>query len=121
MWYTIAMLAMRWALVLLLLLSSLTSVRSATIPPEEDVPDTHTEEEIAEAREEFESIDTNKDGFITKEEILEMDEVPEREEIDEFFGTYDTDNDGRVTFQEILKSDEELRQSAQVEGESKEL
>ena len=38
----------------------------------------HSAEEVQEAREEFEGIDTNKDGFITKEEILEMDEVPEK-------------------------------------------
>ena len=44
----------------------------------------HSAEEVQEAREEFEGIDTNKDGFITKEEILEMDEVPEKEEIEEF-------------------------------------
>ena len=42
-------------------------------------------------------------------EILEMEEVPEREEIDEFFDTYDTNQDGRVTFEEILASDAELR------------
>ena len=69
----------------------------------------HSEEEVAEAKEEFESIDTNKDGFITREEILEMDEVPEREEIDEFFNTYDRDADGRVTFDEILNADAEVR------------
>ena len=38
--------------------------------PEEDAQAAHSEEEIREAREEFESIDTNKDGFITREEIL---------------------------------------------------
>lgn len=69
----------------------------------------HSAEEVQEAREEFEGIDTNKDGFITKEEILEMDEVPEKEEIEEFFNTYDTNKDGRVTFDEILQSDDELR------------
>jgi hypothetical protein len=71
---------------------------------------------VQEAREEFEGIDTNKDGFITKEEILEMDEVPEKEEIEEFFNTYDTNKDGRVTFDEILQSDDELR-AADDEGD----
>ena len=68
----------------------------------------HSADEIREAREEFESIDTNSDGFISREEILEMDEVPEREEIEEFFDTYDTNHDGKVTFDEILKADEKL-------------
>jgi Ca2+-binding EF-hand superfamily protein len=80
----------------------------APMEPEADAEATHSEEEIREAREEFESIDTNKDGFITREEILEMEEVPEREEIDEFFSTYDSDGDGRVTFDEILSADDEL-------------
>jgi hypothetical protein len=51
----------------------------------------------------------SQDGFITREEILEMDEVPERDEIDEFFNTYDKDADGRVTFDEILTADSEVR------------
>ena len=68
----------------------------------------HSEDDIMEARKEFLSIDTNGDGFITREEILEMEEVPEREEMDEFFNTYDTDGDGRVTFDEILKADGKL-------------
>ena len=76
--------------------------------PEAEVPD-HSEEEVQEAREEFESIDTNKDGYISREEILEMDEVPERDEIDEFFNTYDTNGDGRVTFEEILHADSQVR------------
>lgn len=78
-------------------------------PADAEPPVDHSEEEVAEAKEEFESIDTNKDGFITREEILEMDEVPEREEIDEFFNTYDRDADGRVTFDEILNADAEVR------------
>lgn len=76
---------------------------------------------MTEAREEFDSIDTNKDGYITKEEILEMDEVPEKEEIEEFFGTYDTNKDGRVTFDEILQSDDELRNEADEEEQQTEL
>ena len=76
-------------------------------PEAEPVPN-HSEEEVKEAREEFDSIDTNHDGFISREEILEMEEVPEREEIDEFFNTYDKNADNRVTFEEILESDEEV-------------
>ena len=37
----------------------------AAAPPAEHYPG-HTDEEVQEAREEFESIDTNKDGFITR-------------------------------------------------------
>ena len=69
----------------------------------------HSTEEINEAREEFDSIDTNKDGHISREEILEMDEVPERDEIDEFFNTYDANADNRVTFEEILAADDAVR------------
>ena len=90
----------------------------------EGAPDGLTEEEAAaansahdaeiqEAKDEFKGIDTNNDGFITREEILEMSEVPEREEIDEFFNTYDQNADGRVTFAEILRGDEELRKASE--------
>lgn len=83
---------------------------------------TTPQEEIDEAREEFEAIDSNKDGFVTREEILEMEEVPEREEVDEFFNTYDRNGDGRVEFEEILAADAELRKEAEdEEGQSKEL
>ena len=49
---------------------------AATPPPVESDPDAasdaaHTQEEIDEAREEFESIDANKDGWITREEIMQ--------------------------------------------------
>jgi Ca2+-binding EF-hand superfamily protein len=104
--------ALKLLLPLLLLGLALTGVQAedAAAASDGQVPE-HSDEEIQEAKEEFESIDTNKDGFITREEILEMDEVPERDEIDEFFNTYDKDADGRVTFEEILNADAELRQS----------
>jgi len=106
---------------LLVALLLLARVDAAAAPPEDEVPE-HSDDEVKEAREEFESIDTNHDGFISREEILEMDEVPEREEMDEFFNTYDTNGDGRVTFEEILKADETLRQdSHKGEGENEEL
>uniref|UniRef100_A0A7S0NVC4 EF-hand domain-containing protein n=1 Tax=Calcidiscus leptoporus TaxID=127549 RepID=A0A7S0NVC4_9EUKA len=69
----------------------------------------HTTDEIKEAKEEFVSIDTDSDGFITEGEILAMEEVPEREEIDEFFETYDVDKDGKVSFDEILQADKAMR------------
>lgn len=95
---------------LLLLAPSLLHGAATPVPEGEDIEEAgHSAEEIQEAKEEFETIDTNRDGFISREEILEMDEVPEREEIDEFFSTYDLDSDGRVTFHEILKADEDLR------------
>ena len=91
---------------------------SSTITMAEgDSVDKPSDDEVAEAREEFQSIDTNNDGYITKEEILEMEEVPEPEEMEEFFATYDTDKDGRVTFEEILASDEDLREAAEPEPE----
>ena len=94
------------------------NAESAATPPDADgaagksagVYQGHSEEELKEAKEEFEQIDTNKDGFITREEILEMEEVPEREEVDEFFNTYDKNTDNRVTFEEILRADSEVRQ-----------
>ena len=140
--------SLRHALLLLLLLALAMPLAASPTPPSDDTPvPEHSDEEVQEAREEFESIDTNKvsraspfrtlldvldhvhmqhactsfckgacgtaprwqDGFISREEILEMDEVPEREEIDEFFSTYDTNGDGRVTFEEILDADESVR------------
>ncbi|KAL1496619.1 hypothetical protein AB1Y20_014223 [Prymnesium parvum] len=70
----------------------------------------HSLEEMQEAKEEFDSIDTNKDGFVTREEILEMDEVPEADEVQEFFETYDTNSDGKVSFDEIVAADALLRE-----------
>ena len=35
----------------------------------------HSEEEVNEAREEFESIDKNGDGFLERDEIMAMEEV----------------------------------------------
>ena len=53
--------------------------------------ETHAIEELQEAKEEFDSIDANHDGFISREEINGLDEVPESDEVDEFFLHYDTD------------------------------
>merc|ERR1711865_1346345 len=82
------------------------------------------EDEVAEAREEFESIDKNGDGFLERDEIMAMEEVPEAEEITEFFETYDLDKDDKVTFEEILKADEALRkeeEASELEGQAEEL
>ena len=76
------------------------TVGAATPPNDAEVEaegaDEHSTEDIEEAREEFNSIDTDTDGFLTREEIMAMEEVPEQEEIDEFFETYDQDKDGKV-------------------------
>lgn len=61
---------------------------------EEAAADPASEEEVLEAQEEFSSIDLNKDGTITRDEISNMEEPPEQEEIDEFFETYDENGDG---------------------------
>jgi hypothetical protein len=70
---------------LLLALALLLSTDAAPTPTEEvqdeagdagTAEDDHTAQELTEAKEEFDSIDTNKDGFVTREEILEMEEVP---------------------------------------------
>ena len=53
-----------------LALALLLSAEGAPKPPEaEEVDDKvgHTAEEMDEAKEEFDSIDTNKDGFVTRE------------------------------------------------------
>lgn len=60
---------------------------------------------MMEAREEFDEIDLNKDGFIDREEVRSMEEVPPEEEVDEFFHTYDADGDGKVSFEEIIQGD----------------
>ena len=68
---------MRARLMVALLLALLAlALGAATPPPVESDPDAasdaaHTQEEIDEAREEFESIDANKDGWITREEIMQ--------------------------------------------------
>lgn len=145
-----------------LALALLLSAEGAPKPPEaEEVDDKvgHTAEEMDEAKEEFDSIDTNKDGFVTREvchcsqdhlpsprhspaphtntenlfqkhpptlppplpqEILEMEEVPEQEEMDEFFETYDTNKDQKVTFDEIVAADELLRDEAKSDGADEE-
>lgn len=103
----------------------LVRVDAAGVPPEAEATEAgangHSEEDEREAKEEFDTIDTNKDGFITREEILEMEEVPEPEEIDEFFSTYDSNTDGRITFEEILTADSELRAAAEPDGAQQEL
>ena len=63
-------------MVALLLALLALALGAATPPPVESDPDAasdaaHTQEEIDEAREEFESIDANKDGWITREEIMQ--------------------------------------------------
>ena len=107
-------------LVLLGLLLLVSVATPAAAPPEAEegaaVPE-HNEDEVREAKEEFDTIDVNHDGFISREEILEMEEVPEKEEIEEFFSTYDANGDGRVTFDEIMKADEELRQDGDAQSE----
>jgi len=97
-----------------------TAVVDAAPMPQDIDAEGHTTEEMNEAKEEFESIDTDKDGFITKEEIMAMEDVPETEEIEEFFDTYDSDKDGKVTFAEIVAADKVLRDEADdgVESES---
>merc|ERR1711988_1729841 len=69
----------------------------------------HTEEEIKEAREVFDEIDLDKDGYITQEEILKMEDAPEPDEIKEFFDLYDKEKDGKVDFQEVLDADAQMR------------
>lgn len=95
-----------------------TAVDAAPMPQDIDA-EGHTTEEMNEAKEEFESIDTDKDGFITKGEIMAMEDVPEMEEIEEFFDTYDSDKDDKVTFAEIVAADKVLRDEAD-DGEESE-
>jgi len=113
----------RTLLKLLLAIALLLSADAAAAPPA-DEPESvaeggdgeHSEQELDEAKEEFMSIDTNKDGFVTRAEILEMEEVPESEEITEFFETYDTNKDGKVAFEEIVAADAQLREETQGDG-----
>mmetsp|Transcript_21629 Transcript_21629/g.59436 ORF Transcript_21629/g.59436 Transcript_21629/m.59436 type:complete len:114 (+) Transcript_21629:31-372(+) len=106
-------------LVLALVLAGLLTVSGAPSTAEEETVDVgpHSEEELQEAREEFDSIDLDSDGSITLDEIKAMQDVPEEDEIAEFFETYDLNNDGAVTFEEIIEADSHLREAAE-EGET---
>ena len=81
--------------------------------------DAYTAEELEEAKLEFGSMDKDKDGFLTREELLDPDEndpehrhAPEEDQIDEFFGTYDANGDDKVSFEEIQAKDAALRAAA---------
>ena len=52
----------------------LSPAAGAAVQAEEaaEEPPPHSNDEIQEAEDEFKMIDTNSDGFITREEILEM-------------------------------------------------
>ena len=70
-------------LLLLLFLSGVLVQTAAAAAPvaeaealeNEEEHDVHDEDEVAEAREEFESIDKNGDGFLERDEIMAMEEV----------------------------------------------
>jgi len=104
---------MQVKLFLLLALLAFATGAPALEEEEEEIVDdgAHSEEEVQEARGEFDSIDLDGDGAITVEEIKAMPEVPEEEEIVEFFETYDLDGDGSVTFNEIIDADQHLREA----------
>ncbi len=53
----------------------------------------------------FEKVDTNGDGFVTKEEML----TAHRDRIDKMFVKLDTDKDGKLSKEELKKGHEEMR------------
>lgn len=58
----------------------------------------------AQARADFDQMDTGKDGFLTKEEIQEYLNDPSADgEIDDFLSKADTDKDGKVSFAEYYQ------------------
>lgn len=61
-----------------------------------------TDDVIAEqTKTDFDSMDTNSDGFITRNEIEEYLNDPEmEEEIEKFFQQADSDSDGNITIEE---------------------
>ena len=67
--------------------------------------DEFTPEKIeAQARADFDQMDTGKDGYLTKEEIQEYLNDPSADaEIDDFFSKADTDKDGKVSFAEYYQ------------------
>ncbi|XP_064622013.1 neo-calmodulin-like [Lineus longissimus] len=58
-------------------------------------------------RKDFEVFDTNKDGYITTEELkkvmTDLGEPLNQEELDELLKDFDIDKDGRFNYQEFLK------------------
>ena len=121
-------------LLLLALLLAVPCTDGVTATPDDtEVNEAHIEE----AHEEFRGIDTNGDGFLTRAEIMAVEEVPEEEQIDEFFETYDQNKDGKacapritacagligsascvaqVSFDEILESDGKMRHEEEMEA-----
>jgi|UniRef100_A0A7S3AGL6 hypothetical protein len=66
-----------------------------------------SDEVMAEAREEFDMFDQNRDGYISKAEIRQLDEMADLDEgavqeaVSEFFGMFDLNKDGKVSVEEM--------------------
>lgn len=54
----------------------------------------------------FEEADTNKDGFLTKDEMRAVQE----KKLDQMFEHVDADKDGKLSKEELKKGHEEMRQ-----------
>jgi hypothetical protein len=65
----------------------------------------------------FDETDTNKDGFVTRDEML----VKQQARLDEMFATVDTDKDGKLSRDEMQKGRELMRAKwkARIEAERK--
>jgi Ca2+-binding EF-hand superfamily protein len=81
---------MRFSLVLALALAVL-AVKGVPIDQEE-----------AELREEFDGMDLDKDGFIDRRELAQMEDAPDEADINEFIMSFDQDGDGKISYQEII-------------------
>lgn len=66
----------------------------------------------------FEKADTNKDGFLSKDEMLSQ----QRARLDEMFATTDTNNDGKLSREEMKKGRELMHEKfkAKMEAHKKE-
>eukprot|EP00316_Scyphosphaera_apsteinii_P025690 CAMPEP_0119308702 /NCGR_PEP_ID=MMETSP1333-20130426/12221_1 /TAXON_ID=418940 /ORGANISM="Scyphosphaera apsteinii, Strain RCC1455" /LENGTH=128 /DNA_ID=CAMNT_0007312535 /DNA_START=23 /DNA_END=409 /DNA_ORIENTATION=+ len=101
-----------------------TSLPESEITPTDSAPEGETKlkrvhepygpEELKQARYEFNQIDADGDSFITHEELMSLQEVPEDDER-EFFMEYDMDQDGKVSFEEILETDARERRKQGLE------
>eukprot|EP00744_Colponema_vietnamica_P023351 GILI01033758.1.p1 GENE.GILI01033758.1~~GILI01033758.1.p1 ORF type:complete len:111 (+),score=34.35 GILI01033758.1:41-373(+) len=62
----------------------------------------HSESEVAEHKDDFDSFDVNKDGIVDAQEVRKSVPSISQEELAEFFSIADKDGSGSIDFDEYL-------------------